>query len=56
MQKQVLILFLQFIIFLGLSNPGEAHATETLTYYHLDALGSPVAASDEQGTVIWRET
>jgi RHS repeat-associated protein len=32
-----------------------AHATDTVTYYHLDAQGSPVAATDEQGNVIWRE-
>ena len=30
--------------------------TEVVTYYHNDALGSPVAATDEQGNVIWRET
>ena len=30
-------------------------ATEVVTYYHNDALGSPVAATDEQGNVIWRE-
>lgn len=28
---------------------------ESLTFYHLDALGSPVAATDEQGNVLWRE-
>jgi hypothetical protein len=32
-----------------------AHATDTVTYYHLDAQGTPVAATDEQGNVIWRE-
>jgi RHS repeat-associated protein len=30
-------------------------AGETVTYYHLDALGSPVAATDEQGNLKWRE-
>ena len=30
-------------------------ATEVVTYYHNDALGSPVAATNEQGNVIWRE-
>ena len=29
---------------------------EKITYYHFDALGSPVAATDEQGNVVWRET
>ncbi len=30
-------------------------ASETVTYYHGDPLGSPVAATDETGAVIWRE-
>lgn len=34
---------------------GLAAAVEQVTYYHLDALGSPVAATDETGAVIWRE-
>ena len=32
-----------------------AHAVETITYSHLDALGSPVAATDELGNLKWRE-
>jgi len=28
----------------------------TITYYHNDLLGSPVAATDEQGKVIWRKS
>lgn len=28
---------------------------ETVTYYHTDALGTPVAATDESGNVLWRE-
>lgn len=32
-----------------------AHAAEIITYYHLDALGSPVAATDEAGNLKWRE-
>ncbi len=32
-----------------------ARAVETVTYYHLDALGSPVAATDASGNVVWRE-
>lgn len=31
------------------------YAAETITYYHLDAQGSPVAATDEAGNVTWRE-
>lgn len=30
-------------------------AAETVTYFHNDALGSPVAATDESGNVLWRE-
>jgi RHS repeat-associated protein len=32
-----------------------AQAGETVTYYHLDTLGSPVATTDEQGNLKWRE-
>jgi RHS repeat-associated protein len=28
---------------------------QTVTYYHNDALGSPVAASNESGNLLWRE-
>ena len=31
-------------------------AEVTITYYHNDLLGSPVAATDEQGKVIWRKS
>ena len=31
-------------------------AAERITYYHTDALGSPTAATDQQGNVVWRET
>jgi RHS repeat-associated protein len=32
-----------------------ASAAETVTYFHLDALGSPVVATNQAGNVIWRE-
>lgn len=32
-----------------------AQAAESVTYFHFDALGSPVAATDEAGNVLWRE-
>jgi RHS repeat-associated protein len=35
---------------------GFASAAIRITYYHTDALGSPVAATDQQGNVVWRET
>jgi len=31
------------------------HAVETVVYYHNDALGSPVAATDENGNLLWQE-
>lgn len=31
-------------------------AAEQITYYHWDATGSPVAATDEQGNVVWRKS
>ncbi len=30
-------------------------AAETITYYHNDALGSPIAATDENGKILWKE-
>jgi hypothetical protein len=33
-----------------------ASATETITYLHTDIAGSPRAATDANGNVIWRET
>ena len=30
--------------------------TETVTYYHNDALGSPIAATNAAGALLWRET
>nr|WP_294973636.1 RHS repeat-associated core domain-containing protein [uncultured Pseudomonas sp.] len=39
-----------------LSICGAAHSAEVfVTYYHNDLLGSPVAATDESGKVLWRE-
>lgn len=32
-----------------------AHAAEKTTYFHFDALGSPVAATDQAGNVVWKE-
>ena len=32
------------------------HAAERITYIHTDALGSPTAATDQQGNIVWRET
>ena len=34
----------------------QGFAASTITYYHNDLLGSPVAATDASGHVIWRES
>ncbi len=44
------------LLLLALAAPFTAQAQETVTYYHLDALGSPVAATDATGALLWRET
>jgi len=31
-------------------------ATETITYYHNDLLGSPIASTNETGGLVWKET
>lgn len=43
------------MVILLLSLPVQAETTTT-TYYHTDALGSIIAASDEEGKVIWEKT
>ena len=45
-----------FLILLVLCVQTAAYADITVTYYHTDALGSIVAASDEDGDVLWRKT
>ena len=35
---------------------GGAGAVEQVVYYHTDALGSPVAGTDAEGRVLWRES
>ena len=42
------------IFMLGLGST--THAAEKITHIHTDALGYPVAATDEQGAIVWRET
>jgi RHS repeat-associated protein len=40
----------------GIFSAALAHAASTITYYHNDLLGSPVAATDASAHVIWRES
>lgn len=35
--------------------PVVSQAAEQMIFYHLDALGSPIAATDEGGNLLWRE-
>lgn len=41
---------------LGLLGSTPAAAAETITYLHTDVAGSPVAATDANGTVVWRQS
>ncbi len=34
----------------------KAQAVEEVIYYHNDALGSPIAATDQEGRVVWRKS
>jgi RHS repeat-associated protein len=40
----------------GMLSGGMVQAATTITYYHNDLLGSPVAATDASAHVIWRES
>ncbi len=43
---------LTLLVMMGTST---AQAQTVVTYYHTDALGSPVAATDQNGNLLWRE-
>ena len=51
MQRLIQTVFLGLLALTSLN----AQALERITYYHNDALGSPVAATDCSGTLLWRE-
>ena len=44
-----------FILAVACVTAPQAQAGIKVTYFHNDATGTPVAASDEAGTVIWRK-
>jgi len=44
------------LLFMLLLCSSAAFAYEQVTYYHNDALGSPIAASDSEGKILWRES
>lgn len=51
-----LLLFRSLVLLALLGVAAAAPAAERTTYFVPDALGSPVAAMDEQGNVLWRES
>ena len=51
-QTRLILIVLAFVMSMMMN---AVNALETITYYHNDALGSPVAATDEAGNVKWRE-
>ena len=52
MNKIIRTLVLAVLALTGL----QATALDRVTYYHNDALGSPVAATDQSGNLLWRES
>jgi len=44
-----------FVLIIALLSMQVFSLEDKVTYYHNDALGSPIAASDEQGNIIWQE-
>ena len=53
----LIVPLMRILLTLGLLLTATAgQAIERVTYYHNDALGSPVAATDQNGTLLWRES
>ncbi|MCP5009542.1 MAG: hypothetical protein GY942_06160, partial [Aestuariibacter sp.] len=50
--KLIVVLAMLASLLLGAS----AQAAQTVTYYHTDAAGTAVAASDETGSLLWRKS
>ena len=51
-KMRMLVAFFAMVVCF-VSNP--SYATESVTYYHTDGLGSPVAGTDEAGALLWKE-
>ncbi|MET0116409.1 MAG: RHS repeat-associated core domain-containing protein [Sedimenticola sp.] len=47
--------WMSLVSFLVLVFSASLQSAQTITYYHNDALGSPVAATDSTGQLVWRE-
>ena len=48
--------FTFLMLWMACAVPAANAATEVVTYYHTDALGSPIATSDASGNVKWEES
>ena len=46
--------FIGLLLWVGVSQAYSAEYEEVI-YYHNDALGSPIVATDQNGDVLWRE-
>ncbi len=53
---KLIIGLLVFPLLVLMSSISPVQAVVTVTYYHTDALGSVVAASDESGSLLWTES
>ncbi|TQV65588.1 hypothetical protein FKG94_28520, partial [Exilibacterium tricleocarpae] len=49
-------LVILLLLLIGYLCTDSAYAERTTTYYHTDATGSVVAASDETGALLWRKS
>ncbi len=47
--------FISWVLLVYLSVVSSSFSSEKITFYHYDLLGSPVAATNEKGEVLWRE-
>ena len=47
--------FISWVVLVYLSVVSSSFSSEKITFYHYDLLGSPVAATNEKGEVLWRE-
>lgn len=48
-------LYRRLLALIALATLGVAHAGETVTYFHNDAVGSPLLATDANGLQVWKE-
>ena len=56
LKKLIQNIFISWLVLMLLGGLNAAQAEVRVTYYHTDALGSTVAATDESGKELWRES